>query len=251
MFRAGILWYNIKAGTEKERAMDERSVLKATEGLGYQLLRQTHRHSPGGSGLLVAIRKEPTGKHFDPETLHVHLRDRLGMATWRSLSLLSPGPDSDRVCPGRVILSDRSDKRVEFFTFGGSLEVIAAPDAQVYALYPPAPVLELVAEEETVADQLAAETESLLGQVEVQWGHDEHGFNRRLAEIEPLQFYMGTLHSLLEQYEHSYPLEETYHELCTVLHQERAWLVGQRLWPDKPYLLEDLLSPQRDPVLLA
>jgi len=55
------------------------------------------------------------------------------VAKWRSLSLLSPEPDSDRVCPGRVIVRDRFDKRVEFFTFGGSLEVIPAPDAQVYA----------------------------------------------------------------------------------------------------------------------
>jgi hypothetical protein len=244
MVAAELLWYNVRDGAKKERAMDERSSLEAVKNLGYLLLAQTHRHSPGGSGLLVATRKVPTGKHFDPKTMHLRLRDVRGMAKWRTLSLLSPGPDSDRVCLGRVILSDRFDKRVEFFTFGGSLEVIPAPDAQVYALRSPAPVLELVAEEETVADQLAAETESLLGQLEVQWGHDEHGFNRRLAEIEPLQFYMGTLHSLLEQYEHSHPLEETYHELCGVLRQERAWLVGHGLWPEKPYMLEDLLAPE-------
>lgn len=224
--------------------MDERTVLEAVKDLGYRLLPQTHRDGPGGTGLLVAIRGEPTGKHFDPRAMHLRLRETQAMAKWRSLSLLSPGPDSDRVCPGRVILSDRFDKRVEFFIFGGSLEVISAPDAQVYALRSSAPVLELAAEEETAADQLAAEVESLLAEVEVQWGHDEHGFNRRLAEMEPLQFYMSTLHSLLEQYEHSHPLEETYHELCGVLRQERAWLVGHGLWPEKPHMLEDLLAPE-------
>jgi hypothetical protein len=136
--------------------MDERAVLEVVRDLGYQLLPQTHRHSPGGSGLLVAIRREPTGKHYDPTTMHLRLRDVHGMAKQRSLSLLSPGPDSDRVCPGRVILSDRLDKGVEFFAFGGSLEVIPAPDAQVYVLHSPAPILALVAEEETVADLLAA-----------------------------------------------------------------------------------------------
>jgi hypothetical protein len=224
--------------------MDEQAVLEAVEGLGYQLLPPAHHHSPGGSGLLVVIRKEPTGKHFDPKTMHLRLRDMQGMAKQRSLSLLSPAPDSDHVCPGRVILSDRFGKRVEFFTFGSSLEVIPAPDAQVYALRSPAPVLELIAREETVADQLAVETESLLGQVEVRWGHDEHGFNRRLAEIEPLQFYIGTLHSLLEQYEHCHPLKETYHELCNVLRQEKAWLVGQGLWPAEPTMLKDLLRSE-------
>ena len=224
--------------------MDERAVLEAVENLGYQLLPQTHLHSPGGSGLVVAIRKEPTGKHFDPKTMHLPLRDMHDMAKQRSLSLLSPGPDSDHVCPGRVILSDRLDKRVEFFTFGGTLEVIPAPDAEVYALHSPAPVLELVVEEETVADQLAAETESLLGRLEVRWGHDEDGFKRRLAEIEPLQCYMSTLHSLIELYENSHALEETYHELCGVLHREKEWLVGQGFWPEKPPLLEDLLAPE-------
>jgi hypothetical protein len=222
--------------------MDEREVLKAIDGMGYRLLPKNHRDSPGGSGLVVAIRKEPTRKHFDPETVRLRLPDVQGMVKWRSLSLLSPDPGSDRVCAGHVILSDRIDKRVEFYTFGGSLQVISAKDAQVYALLSSAPVLELVAQEDTVPDQLAAETESLLSQLEVRWRHDEHGFNRRLAEIEPFQFYMGTLHSLLEQYKHCHPLEETYHELCGVLRQEKAWLIGQRLWPAEPPVLEDFLG---------
>jgi hypothetical protein len=224
--------------------MDDQSYLEIVRDLGYQLLPQAHRHSPGGSGLLVAIREEPTGKHFDPQTMHLRLRDVHGMARQRSLSLLSPGPDSDRVCPGRVILSDRLNKRVEFFTYGGTLEVIPATDAQVYVLRSPAPVLAMVAEEETVADLLAAATDALLAQVEVRWGHDERGFNQRLAEVEPLPFYMGTLHSLIDKYGHCHPLEETLHELCEMLHREKEWLTGQRLWRDKPPMLEDLLAPE-------
>ena len=107
MAAAELLWYNMRAGAKKESVMDDSSVLKAIEGLGYQLLPHAHRHSPGGSGLLVAIRQEPTGKHFDPKTMHLRLRDMRGIAKQRSLSLLSPGPDSDHVCPGRVIIRDR------------------------------------------------------------------------------------------------------------------------------------------------
>ena len=92
--------------------------------------------------------------------------------------------------------------------------------------------------------QLAAEVESLLAGAETHWEHDEHGFDRRMAEIEPLQFYMGTLHSLLGQYEHCHSLEEIYHELCGVLRQERTWFAGQGLWPEEPYMLEDLLAPE-------
>lgn len=113
----------------------------------------------------------------------------------------------------------------------------------MYGLHSPAPVLELVSGEETVACQLAAETESLLGQLGVQWGHDEQGFSRRLAEIEPLQFYMGTLCYLLEQYRRCHALEEIYQELCDVLRREKRWLVSQALWPRRPRLLPDMLAP--------
>jgi hypothetical protein len=222
--------------------LDERTVLKAMEGLGYLMLPQAHRHSPGGSGLLVAIRREPTGRHFDPKTMRLRLRDRQGMAKWWSLSLESPDPDLEHFCPGRATLCDRSDRRVEFYTFGGSLEVIVAEDARVYVLHSTAPVLELVTERETIADQLAAETESLLGRADAQWGYDEYGFNRRLAEIDPLQFYMGTLHHLMEQYEHCEALEEIYHELYGLLQHEKRWLVSQGLWPAKAVAIESLLG---------
>lgn len=230
--------------------MDEQAALKAIDSLGYRLLPPAHRDGPGGGGLLIAIRSEPTRRHFDPMTIHLRLQDRRGAAKWRSLSLHSPEPDSDRVCPGRLILSDRSDKCVEFFTFGGSLQVILSQRACLYELCSPAPILELVSED-SIAGQLAAETESLLGQLEVRWAYDEEGFNRRLVEIAPLQFYVGTLYSLLEQYEHCHSLEETYRELCGVLQHEKAWLATQRLWPRRPYGLEDLLAPGRDPTLLA
>ena len=223
------------------------TVQKAIETLGYRLLPPAHRGSPGGGGLLVLIRNEPTRKHFDPMTLSLRLQDRRGVAKWRSLSLRGPEPDSDRVCPGRLILSDRSGKRVEFFAFGGSLAAIPVQDACVYELHSPAPVLELVPGEETIAVQLAAETESLLGQQGVRWAHNEEGFNRRLVEVAPLQFYMGTLCTLLEQYGHCRSLEETYQDLCSVLRCEKGWLISHTLWPEKPPMLEDLLSPDGIP----
>jgi hypothetical protein len=175
--------------------------------------------------------------------MHIHLRDEQGVAKERSLSLLAPGPDSDRVCPGQVVLTDRFDKRLEFYTFGGSLELIAVPDGQVYALQSPAPVLELVEEEETPANQLADETASLLAGAQARWGRNELGFNRRLAEIAPLPLYLGILQSLLEQYEQCHPLEAVYHDLCGLLRREKAWFRSQGLWPHEPYLLERLLAP--------
>lgn len=210
---------------------------------GYYLLSQSHRDSPGYTGLLVVIRKQPTGKHFDSETLHLRIRDIEGVARRRTLSWLSAPPDSDRVCPGRVILRDRFDKSVEFFTFGGSLEVISRPGEIVYSLRSPAPILELTAQSETVPDQLASETELLIGELQVRWRLDEEGFDRRLGEVDPLRFYLATLRSILLHYERAQPLGKVYHEFYDALLQEKAWFVAEGLWPANLPLLEDLLAP--------
>ena len=222
--------------------MNEQSVLELMKSWGYHPLAKPHPGSPGHTGLLVAIRKEPTDKHFDPQTLHLRLRDEYGGAGWKTLSWLSPLEGSGHVCPGTVTLKDRSGRQIEFFTFGGSLEMTSGPGEMAYSLRSPAPVLELTAHEETVPDQLAAEAEELLARIEVKWGTDEKGFNRQLAEVDPLQFYLSALASIVNHYEQVQVLEEAYHELSLALCREREWLVEKSLWLAKPLALEDLLA---------
>jgi hypothetical protein len=223
--------------------MDEQSVLELMRNWGYYLLPKSHDESPGYTGLLVAIRKQPTGQHFDPQTLHLRLRDEKGVARWRAPSWIMPLEESaGRVCPGHVSLRDRHDKSVEFFTFGGSLEVASGRDEIVYALRSPAPILELTAHE-TAADLLASEAESLMAEAEAKWGRDEEGFNQRLAEVDPLELYAATLQSILLHYELAQTLEKVYHAFYEGLLQEKGWLVAQDLWPSKPSSLEDLLAP--------
>jgi hypothetical protein len=210
---------------------------------GYTLLDPPHPDSPGCGGLVVAIRQKPTGKHFDPQVLHLHLRDRKGEAEGMALSWILPQPASDHVCPGRVLLTDRADKRVQFFTFGGSLEMTMRPDEVVYALRSPAAFLELLGQEDSIPDQLAFETESLLSRAMVQWRQDERRFNRRLAEVDPLRFYTAVLHSLLLRHKQVDAMETVYPELDDVLLREKTWLKAQGLWPDEPLTLQELLSP--------
>ena len=224
--------------------MDEQSVLELMRNWGYYLLPKPHDDSPGYSGLLVAIRKQPTGQHFDPQTIHLCLRDEKGIARWRAPSWIMPLKEpARRVCPGRVILRDRHDKSVEFFTFGGSLEVTSGPGEFIYALRSPAPILELTAQQETAPDLLAFETESLIGEMEAKWGRDEEGFHQRLAGLDPLQFYLASLQSILLHYERAQALEKTYHAFHERLLQEKAWLVAQDLWPTEPRTLDEMLAP--------
>jgi hypothetical protein len=229
--------------TERNTTMEEQSIIELIENWGYYLLPKRHPRCPGYTGLLVAIRKEPSGKHFDPHRLYLHLFDDECIARWTITDWLTPLKDSGHVCPGRVILRDRSGKSVEFFTFGASLETASGPDEMVYSFRSPAPILALDTSLEIVPDHLASETEALMAKMRARWGLDEKGFNQRLAEIDPLQFYLAALQSILLHYEQARSLEEAFREFYQALHEEKEWFMARDLWPVNPPVLEDLLAP--------
>jgi hypothetical protein len=228
--------------------MEEQSILHLMEKWGYYLLPKSHPDSPGYTGLLVAIHKIPTEKHFDPQTIRLRLRDKYDQAKWTTLWLHSPQElpitASMHVCPGEVMLRDRMDKRTNFFVFGGSLEAVSVPGETVYSLRSPAPILKLTDDSESVPDQLASETEALIGELQVRWGSDEEGFARRLAQVDPLQFYVATSQSILARYERGHhALQEAFHEFYFALRKERGWLMERGRWPTTLPTLEELLAP--------
>ena len=227
--------------------MEEQSILHLMENWGYYLLPQSHPDSPGYTGLLVAIRKQPTEKHFDPQAMRLRLRDKYDQAKWTTLGLHSPLElpikTSIHVCPGEVILRDRTDKRADFFVFGGSLEAVSVPGETVYSLRSPAPILRLTDDPESVPDQFASETEALIGELRVRWGSDEEGFARRLAQVDPFQFYLATLQAILARYERDrHILQETFHEFYLALRNEKGWLMERGRWPAILPTLEELLA---------
>jgi hypothetical protein len=213
---------------------------------GYYPLPKSHSHSPGCSGLLIAIRSEPTEEHFDPESIQLCLESGRGVSEEYELTLSLPEGETGRVCPSRITLRDRVNERVDFFTFGGMLEVTTQPGEALYAFHSPAPILELEGFEETLADQLASEAELWLGEMEAQWRLNEEGFNRRLAEVEPLQFYSAVLTSTLHKFEESEALQDTFPEFYEMLQQERDWMSRQEQWPDEPSPVEKLLAPEAE-----
>ncbi|MFQ6100972.1 MAG: hypothetical protein ACE5OS_07015 [Anaerolineae bacterium] len=223
--------------------MDRSHLLELMKGWGYYPLPKSHPESPGYTGLLVAIRKQPTGEHFDPERLHLRLRDAEGHSQWQTSSWLQPLQDSDQVCPGPVTLHDRHNKRVHFFTFGGSIEVFSEPDVIVHVLRSPAPILELVERGETIPDQLAAETEVLIGEIEGKLDElDEEEFDLQQVQIDPLQLYVTALQFVLQRYTHTVALQKTYREFYDALRREKDWLVANGLWPATPPSFESLFS---------
>ncbi len=229
--------------------MEEQSILHLMEDWGYYLLPKSHPQSPGYTGLLVTIRKEPTGKHFDPQSMRLWIRllrdeqEEIRQAKlWIDSPTALPIKGSIHVCPGWVVLRDRHDRRASFFVFGGSLEAVSVPSETIYSLHSPAPILEITENLESVPDLLASETEALLGELQVKWGLGEEGFVRRLAQVDPLQFYLATLNSILARYEHDHTLQEASHEFYLALGNEKRWLVEKGQWPPSSRL-EELVAP--------
>ncbi len=220
---------------------DPSAILHQMAVWGYHLLPPVHPHSPGYMGLLVAFRPRPTRVHYDPESLHLRLRED-DLASWETLTISSPQHPEQRVCPGPVTLRDRLEKRVDFFTFGGTLTVEADPGEVVYLLESPAPILDLTTAEDDVGRLLAIEVEMMLSVFQARWGADERSFWERLAQLEPLQFYQASVESILMRYERSNALKENMHRLYTVLSQEKEWLIETGQWPARPQTLGKLFA---------
>lgn len=223
--------------------MDTQTALRQVDNWGYYLLPRSHPQSPGHPGLLVAIRQTPTQQHFDPEAIQVQVCSSDGTAESVTLALTSSLHGPDRVCPGLVMLHDRVDKRANFFTFGGSLEAISSSGETVYVLESPAPILPVTGDSRSISDQLAYEAKALLGKVQAQWGMYDKGFDQRLAQVEPLELYLATVHSILTRYSRVPALRQSFPRFYAALLEEKQWLARQKQWPATPAKLEDLLAP--------
>jgi len=222
--------------------MDRESIVAAVEGWGYRTYPRLEGGEFGYARLLVAIRKEPTLEHYDPQRLRFRLRDDGGEVRWRTATWLVPVLESGHICPGLVVLTDRRDRRVEFFTFGGTVEVISDPSVLIYAFKSVAPILELVGPRETVSDHLAYEAEVILAELEERWDEQyDTGFAERLSEIDPATLYAATVNTVLQRYRGSAALQQAYSAFYAALEKEKGYLSARGLWPSQPLQAGDLV----------
>jgi len=229
--------------TPTQKYMDEQSILRRMEYWGYYLLPKSHPNSLGYTGLVVPIRETPTGEHYDPESIHLRIIEKDKDMYWATFRLKVLFQKSRNIGPGQVTLRDRTDNRVKFFTFGGLLEAVSVPGETVYSLRSPAPILDLNGSLESVADQLAFETEAMIAKQDARWGLNERGFLRRLAEADPFEFYLATLYSILQHYEQYSALRMSFRHFYAALLREKKWLLEADQWPLIPRELNQLFDP--------
>jgi hypothetical protein len=149
----------------------------------------------GSPQLDVNLRTDPTGMHFDPETLRVKAADQYDRI--EHLEIYNPWPFRKRlqVVLGDVIMRDRKDKVVEAFTFGGTLEIEQAEVCTHCSLTSPVPIIDL-RDEKLVIQMLAEETKALIARRRADFEPDNEEFEKQLQRADVKQLYFGILKSL-------------------------------------------------------
>ena len=148
------------------------------------------------------------------------------------------------VCPGRIVIRSHQEREATFYSFGGTLESEVYSEETVFSFRSNAPVLELLPEEETLADLLAEETEVLFARAEARHQFSTQQLLDRLVTAGPEAVYQAVLQSLLPDDEETADTHRHPTSFINMLQSERRWYQKNRRWPNFPRNLETLLQPE-------
>ncbi|MGA2513737.1 MAG: hypothetical protein ABSG37_08975 [Candidatus Limnocylindrales bacterium] len=124
-------------------------------GLGFELVTADSINGDGRGHLLVALRAEPTLRHFDAESIDYWITDGARGRASR-LDRETRLPVASAFAWGRIALTDRLGVKNEFLSFGGELRAGAVADGTTLVDFSSdAPILRWSGHSQT-ADPLAA-----------------------------------------------------------------------------------------------
>lgn len=199
--------------------------------LGYDFHPGTANRFPGHPQLTIYLRDEPTQRHFDPELVHFEVA---GGGRPEELTVTHPwtGPRRHHVCAGRIYIDDRKHKRVEAFSFGGTLEITTSQEMTVCQLKSTAPILDLI-DMDSLSTAIATEAEVLLAERRADWDPQHpHTFEQHLATAVPLELYACYLTALHEKFApHLEHHDKLYHQLVHFAASEIKYLQESGQWP--------------------
>jgi hypothetical protein len=121
--------------------LDRTSVTSLVGDLGFQLRWDlpTARH---GALLVVALRDEPTERHFDPEVIRYWRADPTGRGRTAHVTIDTPMPFAHDFAWGPIEIEDRFGISNAWVSFGGVLEAWSPdPRTRIAAFRSPGPIL--------------------------------------------------------------------------------------------------------------
>ena len=181
---------------------------------------------PGPAYLLIALRDEPTFRHYDPEIVEYWATEG-GRGVRRSITRETRMPVEDQFSWGLIRIVDRLGVSNEYVTFGGHLAAAEVDGMTVAAFTSEAPLLRRGGHSQAWdhgADSLAAFFGRLLLAVDI-----EPGFEARAAAVDPLTRYAAFVEDLVARYRRSPALRDQDPGLWVMLGHE-----ADRLRSDHP-----------------
>ena len=206
------------------------ALMKVMDDWGYYLLPKSHAGSPGYGGVMVAMRQTPTELHYDPEIMQVRLADH-GDVAWTSLTFYAALNGLSAVLPGRVIIIDRFDKHVEFFTFGAVVEEHRGLHEVIFVLTSDIPVLMDTGEDSNVGDHLTYACEALLARQQAQRLGECHSEKESNAtRLDAAGLYQTSLTEAINRLKRTPGLCAGSRGICASLNDEMTWQITQGKW---------------------
>jgi hypothetical protein len=157
--------------------------------LGYIIYPAENPHAVGHPQLDINLYNAPTGAHIDPQSVSLFINDPTKGVQHETL-YHPVDPGTNQVCIGRIIVVSFDKKEVEFFSFGGELQVTNLDDYTLCRLICPAPLFDLGRFAEDELD-LVCEYEVQLAMLRASWRRDDLEFGQRLAAIDPKTLFIA------------------------------------------------------------
>lgn len=152
------------------------------------------KYSPalGCAAVDVFLTHSPAGRFFDAASAEFKIGDG-GVVKFSKITHPWQSQQQLRVVPGHFSLTDHSGSMVQGYSMGGDLSISSEGDVTVCRLTSSAPIFDLRDDPDAVGRVLVGELESLIARRQAAWGLDDAGFNHRLTQVDPFQFFLASV----------------------------------------------------------
>lgn len=197
----------------------------------------------GHPRLDVIIMATPTYRHFDPQRAQFQVVSPTNNIEHVSIHHPWSLRKKYRVCAGRILLTDRTSKCVEAFSFGGDLQILSDAEHTVCALRSPAPIFPLFTTHDLFM-WITAEVEILLARQKAHWDPQHpHDFEMHLATVDPLLLYASCLQVLQDRSGHIHSgMKILDNQGQHFVQKEIQQLQEKRKWPIRLPSLDQLFA---------
>jgi hypothetical protein len=180
---------------------------------------------PGPAFLLVAIRAEPTLRHYDPELVEYWITGDKGFGVRETITFASRLPREIEFSWGRISVIDRKGVANRYLTFGGTLRAERVGGEVICVFESPAPLLRRGGHSQGW-DTGAHSVGGFFGRFRAAAGY-QHEFEQLAAATDPVARYAAFVSEFVTRYRSSEYLRDHYPKLWTIMVTEERRLQKQ------------------------